>query len=730
MSPHIRLSFAAVLIAASSAACASSGAAPAQQAATPEAPMVAPTPVAALPDTLVVSRDPDVLYLEPGRFDTGKMWTFENPPLDYFAEAYGFRPTQEWLNHVRLASLRLPNCTASFVSPDGLIMTNHHCGRDGATSVSGEDEDLLTTGFFAANRADERRVPDLYVDQLVEMRDVTDLIEVAVTPMMSIEAEMGAREQRQEAVADSAAEALGLTCNVQSLYNGGRYSLYCYQRFEDVRLVFIPELQIGYFGGDPDNFTYPRYVLDVSFFRVYDESGQPYQPDHYYDWSVAGAREGDAVFVIGNPGSTERLNTVAQLEYSIEFVEPFWVRLYQSRADALAHYMDHHPETRSEHINDYFSHMNSLKLFRGRWAALQDPEIMGRKRGFERQFREAIAADPELNREYGALWDEIAQLRSQMSALAPTRNALWFDGPLWSETLSAAGNMVLYAIRMLNGYNDEVTQEIKSALLEAEIDTDLDHHILALQLEDAASWLGQGDGWVMSALAGQTPEEAARRLVDGATAVTDPEQRAALLENPAALVNSTDPAIRLMREALPRFIEAEIQFQELGTQEEAKVARLARALFEVHGTALAPDATFTLRIADGVVSSYDYNGTKAPAFTTFYGLYDRHYSHSGSDDWSLPDRWLNPAPEFDMSTPLNMVHTNDTVGGNSGSPLININGEIVGLLFDGNIESLSGDFIYTTEGARSVSVRAEAIIEALRNIYDADRIVEELLRAN
>ena len=729
MSPRSRLSLGALSVVLLSTACASSGSAPSPQAPTPGDAPIAVAPVADLPDTLAVAvRTPDVLYLEPGRFDTGKMWTLENPPLDYFADAYGFRPTEEWLTHVRLASLRLPNCTASFVSTDGLIMTNHHCGREGASAVSGEDEDLLTTGFFAETRADERRVPDLYVDQLVEMQDVTDLIEAAVAPMMSLEAEMGAREQRQESVADSAGEALGLTCDVQSLYNGGTYSLYCYKRYPDVRLAFIPELEIGYFGGDPDNFTYPRYVLDVSFFRVYDEDGEPYHPTHYYDWSETGAREGDAVFVIGNPGSTERLNTVAQLEYSVEYVEPYWVRLYQSRADALAQYMDHHPDQRSEHINDYFSHMNSLKLFKGRLEALQDPEIMGRKRGFERQFRDAVQNDPTLNQQYGTLWQEIAQIRTQMASLAATRNGLWFDGPLWSQTLATAGTMALYAFRMLNGYDDDVTQGLKSELAELTFDTDLDHHILALQLEDAASWLGSGDPWVQSALAGRTPAEAARQIVDGATAVTDLEQRKALLDNPAALINSTDPAIRLMRDALPRFIDAEIRFQELATQEEAKVARLARALFEVHGTALAPDATFTLRIADGVVSSYAYNGTKAPAFTTFFGLYDRHYSHSGSDDWALPDRWLNPSPEFDMSTPLNMVHTNDTVGGNSGSPLINVNGEIVGLLFDGNIESLSGDFIYTTEGARSVSVRAEAIIEALRNIYDAERIVDELFR--
>jgi hypothetical protein len=687
--------------------------------------------VAALPDTLVVDkRDPDVLYLEPGRFDSGKMWTFENPPLGYFEEEYGFRPTTEWLDHARLASLRLPNCTASFVSPNGLIMTNHHCARESATAVSREGEDLLETGFFAATQEDERRVPDLYVDQLVEMSDVTNLIEVAVAPLMTEETEMVAREERQQAVADSAGQALGLDCNVQPLYNGGKYSLYCYQRYDDVRLVFIPELDIGYFGGDPDNFTYPRYVLDVSFLRVYDENGDPFEPSHYYAWSRTGAAEGEAVFVIGNPGSTERLNTVAQLEFSKEFVEPFWVRLYQSRADALVQFMEHHPEQRSEHINDYFSHMNSLKLFKGRHKALQDPQIMGRKRGFERQFRDAIQSDPTLNGLYGNLWNEIAQIRAQMADLTPTRNGLWFSGPLWSQTLGTAGDMLLYAFRVLNGVNDEITEQLRADLEERTFNTDLDVHILELQLEDAVDWLGESDPFVRSALAGRSLSEAARSIVDGATAVTDLEQRQALLGDPQAILNSSDPAMRLMREALPRFIDAELGYQELAATEEAKVAKLARALFEVRGTALAPDATFTLRIADGVVSSYSYNGTKAPAFTTFYGLYDRHYSHVGSEDWALPDRWLSPSPELNMGTPLNMVHTNDTVGGNSGSPLININGEIVGLLFDGNIESLSGDFIYTDAGARSVSVRAEAIVEALRHIYDAQRVVDELTRQN
>ncbi len=704
-----------------SAACASAGSTPQPQAA---------GPVTLPPETVLVevAAPEGDIELEPGRFDTGKMWTFENPPLDYFEEEYGFRPSQEWLDHVRLSSLRLPNCTASFVSADGLVLTNHHCARESASAVSAEGEDLLTSGFIAATKGDERRVPDLYVDQLVEMQDVTDLVKSAVTPMMTEDAEMQARAQKQGSIADSVSQALGLDCSVQSLYNGGKYSLYCYRRFNDVRLVFIPELMIGYFGGDPDNFTYPRYVLDVSFLRVYDDDGSPYRPQHFYDWSEVGAAEGEPVFVIGNPGSTERLLTVAQLEYRREFLEPYIVRLYQSRSDALAQFMEHHPDQRPEYINEYFGYMNSLKLFKGRLKALQDPQIMGRKRGFENNFRSAVQANPELDRQFGNLWDEIETIRGQMATFAPTRNGLRYDGPLWSQTLATAADMYIYAYRASNNRSDPQLGELRADIEQRVINTDLDHHFLELQLEDAAEWLGDDDPFVLAALRGRSFGEAARAIIDAATSVIDPEQRKAALDNPTAILNSTDPAISLMRDALPRFIDAEIQVQELSQAEEAKVAKLALALFEVQGTALAPDATFTLRLADGVVASYDYNGTRAPAVTTFYGMYDRHYSHGEEGDWALPDRWLNASGEFDMSTPLNMVHTNDTVGGNSGSPLVNVDGEVVGLLFDGNIESLSGDFIYVTEGARSVSVRSEAILEALRNIYSAQRIVDELLR--
>ncbi len=689
-------------------------------------------PVMMQPETVQVmmeeAEQPPVL--EPGRFDTGKMWTFENAPLDYFAQEYGLQIDEGWLEHVRMASLRLPNCTASFVSENGLILTNHHCARDHASAVSREGEDLLTDGFYARTQAEERRVPDLYVDQMVNAEDVTALVEAAVQPLMQAEQEARARTTRAAAIADSASDALGFECDVQPLYNGGKYSLYCYKRHDDVRLVFIPELQIGYFGGDPDNFTYPRYVLDVSFLRVYDENGEPYRPEFHYDWSATGASEGDAVFVIGNPGSTERLSTVAQLEFARDYSEPYTVQLLQGRTDALARFMDHHPEHRSEYINDHASYMNSLKLYKGRLKALNDPGVMGRKRGFEMQFKEAVQSDPELNRAYGTLWDDIADLQRQVAGLVPTAYALRMSGELWSQVFQTASSLVDYAYASRGGVPDSVLRSLRDEIEAAEFNLDLDAHYLELQLQDAAWWLGEGDPFVRQALAGRSHQEAARAIIDGANAVVDPDQRRALLDNPASIMSSPDPTIRLAREALPRLVRAQFALQDLYEQQDVKSAQLARALFEVYGTSMAPDATFTLRLADGVVQSYEYNGTRAPAFTTFYGMYDRHYSHAGSDDWALPQRWLSPPTEFRMGTPLNMVHTNDTVGGSSGSPLVNGERQIVGLLFDGNIESLSGDFIYTDETARSVSVRSEAVVEALRHIYDARRIVEELLRSN
>ncbi|HEX9581358.1 MAG TPA: S46 family peptidase [Gemmatimonadales bacterium] len=693
-----------------------------------------PTIIGASPnDTIVLIGEPRVIAtlpdVEPGRFDTGKMWTFENPPLDYFAAEYGFRPSEAWLTGLRLAALRLPNCTASFVSPDGLVLTNHHCAREGATAVARQGEDLITDGFFAAAQGDERQVPDLYVDQLVEIHDVTAEVHAAVDPGQPEEAQVEARDARVAEVQQRLSQSRSLSCEVTSLYHGGKYSSYCYRRYEDVRLVFLPELTIGYFGGDPDNFTFPRYVLDVSFFRVYGPDGRPLRTEAFLPWNAAGPAAGEPVFVVGNPGSTTRLNTVAQLEYRRDAQTPFTVRLLESRAAILQAYMAEQPEERSTYLNDYFSITNSLKAYTGELRGLRTPELMARKVAFERRFRDAVERDSALARQFGGLWDEIADIRAQIGELAPTLNALNQGGLLRSRTLETAATMVQYGRAASGGFApDSILRAVRAELEATQVNRMLDARLLAAQLEDAVSLLGADDEFVQEALRGRSPTAAADAIVHGSV-VPDSAPRSVLLANPAHLMASLDPALRLIQSFLPRLQQVVQEYQRLVAAEEVRTSRLARALFEVHGTDIPPDATFTLRIADGVVRGYQYNGTEAPSFTTFYGLWDRHHSQAGREEWALPARWLKPPAAFDPGTPLNFVSTNDIIGGNSGSPVVNRAGELVGLIFDGNIESLPGDFIYTTETSRAISVHSAGILEALRDMYGATRIVDELDRA-
>ena len=682
-------------------------------------------PAPATVDTVKVKVASAVKPIEPERFDMGKMWTFENAPLDYFEEAYDFRPTEEWLNTARMASLRIPGCTASFVSPNGLLMTNHHCGRGHVGRVTREGESLLDDGFFAETMADERQAPNMWADQMIVLEDVSALIESAIDRMAPDEQQAEARDARVEAVQDSASEAHALRCEVTELYNGGKYSLYCFKRYTDVRLVMTPELQIGAFGGDPDNFTYPRYSIDMSFFRVY-ENGEPVQPDAYFRFDTDGVEEGDAVFVIGNPGSTERMSTYAQLEFNRDLREPFITQLLKTRTDILAMFMEHHPEERPTYINQYFGWMNAWKLYSGRTKALNDPEIMGRRLGWEKQFKNAVNSNPQLNQQYGNLWNEIAAIRAEMREVYPVLMAMATGGGLRSRTVGTAVQMVQYAQMVQGGAPADQADQLRGRIEGAEWNLDLDGHMLEAQIGDMVFMLGDGDPVVRMALNGMSPRDAAHAIIDGSPSVVDPEARRALLDNPAAIMASTEPAFAVAREALRRNQEAGQRWGQLNAQEDAKVAKLARALFDVYGTDLPPDATFTLRIADGVVASYEYNGTLAPPWTTLYGMYDRYWGHYGSSDWALPDRWLDPPPELDLGTPVTMVSTNDITGGNSGSPMINTDLEVVGLVFDGNIESLSGDFIYTTEVSRTVSVAAPIILASLRYIYKAERMVEEM----
>ncbi len=673
-----------------------------------------------------------------GPFDSGRMWTFEDAPKQYLQETYNFNPGQEWFDNVRMSALRFATwCSASFVSADGLVMTNHHCSRSPLVDVQKEGEQLLDNGFFAETLEDERKVPDLFVEQLVDIRDVTADVQTAMDAVEDPAARLEARDAKIDAIRTAAEEETGNRAQVVTLYNGGKYSLYIYKRYDDVRLVLAPEIQVAHFGGEWDNFTYPRYGLDVTFFRVYDDDGKPYKPDHFYNWSKAGAAEGEPVFVVGNPGSTNRLSTTEQLEYYRDVQYPFISNLLNGRMEVLLRYTEMHPDKKEEMRTDVLSIANGQKAYMGRLDGLRNDVLMQRRRDFDRQFKAEVMKRPELAEKYGHVWDEIAETRMATRAIAPELYGFRSNGLGVSAYFAKAAQLATLAAELEkpedergDNYKGNKLALVKKSLASAiTTDQDLDRLTLEKQLEAMVRLLGNEDPVVQTLLQGRSPAQAASALISGSSLNDSVSVSGMVSGAPASVTQARDPFIVAARMALPRYQEAVRVARETSTQDQVNRALLGRALFDVYGTSIPPDATFTLRFADGVVKGYEYNGTKAPAHTTFYGMYDRHYSFPGEEAWELPERWKNPPAEFDMSTPLDFASTNDIIGGNSGSPMINSAGEVVGLIFDGNIESLPGDVIFAEDmGNRTVSVHSAGILEAVRHIFKAERVARELER--
>ncbi len=666
-----------------------------------------------------------------GRFDQGKMWTFEHPPLAYFAETYDFNPDEAWFEHARLGALRIPGCSASFVSPNGLVLTNHHCGRSHATSVSREGENILDNGFYAESLEEERHVASLWADQLVEIRDVTGEIDAATERAQTPAERMQAREDAAADIEGRITEELGADYLVQviSLYNGGIYSAYIFRHYTDLRLVMIPELQLGFFGGDPDNFTYPRYALDFALFRVFGGDGEPLETeDAYFRWSEDGVEAGGAVFAIGNPGSTFRLSSVAELEFRRDVEEEAVLDLISSRLDVLEHYLEKaDSDTLDDLRNEIFSLNNAQKLYRGTLRALQDEEIFARRTDAERKFREAIEADPDLQSRYGGVLGEIEQVQEQKRQYAAETQAFLALHPqstLGSATLRRAVVAYQYLREKDQGAGEEALQRTL-AQIEPIVDQPrpIDERFLTLRFEAFQRYFGDDHQIVRDVLEGRTPGAAAEHILKNSKLTSAESARDALTRG---TLTADDPAIRSAAAFVPRLGEFQSALAGLYAREEELGSRLGRARFEVYGTDVPPDATFSLRIADGVVQGYPYNGTIAPPYTNYYGMYDHFYSYGADTPWDLPGNWLPPVPNLDLKTPVNFVSTNDIIGGNSGSPVINADLELVGLIFDGNIESLSADFIYLPDRARAVSVDARGIFEALRAVYDTDRILLEL----
>jgi hypothetical protein len=661
----------------------------------------------------------------------GTMWTFESPPRAYWKARYGFTPDQAWLDHVRLSSIRIPGCSASFVSSMGLVMTNHHCGRDCTAGSSPRDSNYIETGFAAATAADEKKCANMYADQLQSITNVTDRVRKAITAT-SPSAQVQQRTAEIDRIQRECATSPSDVCEVVTFYQGGMYSLYKYHRWTDIRLVMAPEEGIAFYGGDPDNFTYPRYDLDLTLLRVY-ENGQPLAPKDFLKWSAAGANENDLVFVTGNPGSTGRLLTVAQMEFLRDVTYPNNLAAYDRSLRIWRALSDASPDAARRYQNPIFSYENSKKATIGYRAGLLDSSIMARKRAFENDFRRRVNADPALKAKYGASWDAIASAEKELASFS--KNLLWQSFGGGSNLLNWAGGLVRIPVQStvadslrLAQYRGAGIDRIRQTVMTAFVDTAFERRALAATFAAWKEALPPADPALVAALAygNGDPQRAAAAIVAKTTLADTAARRALLAGGSAAIAKSTDPLIMLARTIEPvnrRLAERAARLEAIVS---ANAEKIGQAIFAAYGTSLPPDATFTLRITDGVVKGYPMNGTLAPYKTTMFGMFDRANSFDNKPPFRLPERWARGRDRLDLTTPMDFVSTNDIIGGNSGSPVITRNAEVVGLIFDGNIESLPNRFIFTDDIARSVSVSSRAIVEALRKLYGADRIADEL----
>jgi len=670
-----------------------------------------------------------------GKFDTGKMWTFENPPVEYFVSEYDFNPDDEWFDNLRLSALRFADyCSASFVSEDGLIMTNHHCARESVSGIIEAEEDLHANGFIAETLEDERPVPGLFVEQLILIEDVTDEIFQAVEKAESDSQKIEIEEKKISEIEERFSANTGLAAMVISLYNGAKYSLYGYKRYEDIRLVFVPETQLGAFGGDYDNFTYPRYNLDCSFFRAYDENGIPVKTKNYLKWSKNGAVEGEPVFVIGNPGSTDRLKTIAQLEYFRDAAYPVTIEFINSMIETYNSMIEEDPEQKVALNDQLLSLQNSLKAYTGMLAGLRDPVLMQRKKDFENNFRNKVLSNEKLNSKYGDIWQKIEQIYSETKSISEKYEALnvnSYDTPeyfLIADELLMIAEELKYPEDERSEYyaGDELDSTINS-LIPGDFDFEYNNELLKSLIDKLYRSFGEDDEIVKNFTGGNEGQNAVEYILSKSSITSLDGIKYLVNGGYEAIENSDDPFIHFITESRIREDEMSERITDLADMEEVYNQQLGKALYEVYGTSIPPDATFTLRISDGVVEGFSYNGTIAPVITTFYGMYDRYYSFENEYPWNLPERWLDLPSEFDPSTPFNFISTNDLTGGSSGSPVVNRNSEIVGVSFDGNIQGLAGSFIYRSEDNRTISVHSKGMMEAIRHVYKFERLAEELL---
>jgi hypothetical protein len=659
------------------------------------------------------------------------MWTFDNPPLKALADKYDFHPAQEWLDHLRLSSVRLNDGgSGSFVSPNGLLLTNHHVARDQLQKNSTAEHNYVRDGFYAATPDQEMKTPDLEVNVLVGLEDVTGRVQGAAKGAKDDAAALKARDTEIAAIEKESKDKTGLRSDVVTLYNGGEYWLYQYKAYTDVRLVFAPEEQAAFFGGDPDNFTYPRYDLDMALYRVYD-NGKPLHTDNYLKWNAKGAAPGDLVFVSGHPGSTSREDTFAELLLERDVIEPQFIQYLQRRVDAEQAFAKQSSGNAELVGTNIFLLQNSLKVYLGRAEALADKAIQDKKQADEKDLRDKVAADPELQKEYGDAWDQVAHAVDLAKPEMTKRIFRRSD----SQLLGLALQIVQYVAEVkkpdgerLPQFHEAGLDSLRFQLLSpAPVPLSVEKLYMTTALTLAKEKLGANDEYLQAILQGGDIDKSIDALVDG-TKLGDPAFRKSLLDGgEAAVAASTDPMIVAARRLDPVSRASYAFYRDhISSVFQAADEKLGKARFAVYGKNAYPDATFTLRLTYGTVDGYPYNGTKAPPYTTFYGLYDRAASFSDLAPWNLTPKEEAARDKLDLTTPMDFVCTCDVTGGNSGSPVVNRDGELVGLIFDGDIESLAGDFVYDGTKNRAVAVHSGGMIEGLRKIYGVGALADEL----
>jgi hypothetical protein len=663
------------------------------------------------------------------------MWTFDNLPLKKMQERYGFTPDKQWLEHAQLSAVNFGGGSASFVSSNGLVITNHHVGRGAIHRLSTAENDYIKNGFIARKMDQELKVPGLTLRTVIRMENVTEAVNGAVFPCMDAKEAAEARQKEFSSIADELSKQTGLEARRVTLYRGGEYWVYLNKVFSDVRLVAAPETQVGAFGGDPDNFTYPRHDLDFCIFRVYEDD-KPYRPLNFLKMPTSPLKAGDLTFVIGNPGRTERQLTYAQMCYNRDYSAPANIANLLARQEAILAEAAKSPEDRRRVLPSLFGVQNSIKANQGYYRGLIDVAAMGRIKAAEDELCAKIKADPGLNEEAGQSFAKIEEsVKMQISVFKDQQVVEGFNGELASRLMTIIGLITDPPQPSDNPrIANQQRQARERALGDFEYDAKKEIASLAAALDKAKADLGEAHPFVKSVLGNKPAIEVAKKAIDGARLASATARKALFEGGKKSFETSKDPLLAILLQAEAIHANVRKVQNEARSIVDEHAPLIAKARFAVYGKDIYPDATGTLRLSYGAVESYDANGTKIQPFTTFYGLYDRHLGWGGNEAnaedgaWTLPEKWLKLKDKLDLGTPLNFVHSVDTIGGNSGSPVLNIKGEIVGLLFDGIIESLPSNYFYDEKTNRSVSVDIRGVIESLNVAYDAGFLVEQMGR--